>query len=91
MERDLIGYGARSPRPQWKSKNGRPAKMVIQFVINYEEGGEHCILNGDDRSEWLLSEIVGGISVFGRSAHEYGVAVRIWFTCWFLASASFVC
>lgn len=35
------------------------AYVAVQFVINYEEGGENCILNGDDQSEWLLSEIVG--------------------------------
>lgn len=84
MERDLIGYGAQAPRPLWKSKNGRPAKMVIQFVINYEEGGEHCILNGDDRSEWLLSEIVGATPYVGvrhmnmESLYEYGSRVGFW-------------
>ena len=84
MKRDLIGYGAQAPRPQWKSKNGRPAKMVIQFVINYEEGGEHCILNGDDRSEWLLSEIVGATPYVGvrhmnmESLYEYGSRVGFW-------------
>ena len=65
-------------------KNGRPAKMVIQFVINYEEGGEHCILNGDDRSEWLLSEIVGATPYVGvrhmnmESLYEYGSRVGFW-------------
>ena len=84
MERDLIGYGTQAPRPQWKSINGRPAKMVIQFVINYEEGGEHCILNGDDRSEWLLSEIVGATPYVGvrhmnmESLYEYGSRVGFW-------------
>ena len=84
MERDLTGYGARPPRPQWTSNNGLPAKMVIQFVINYEEGGEHCVLNGDDRSEWLLSEIVGATPYVGvrhmnmESLYEYGSRVGFW-------------
>ena len=58
--------------------------MVIQFVINYEEGGEHCILNGDDRSEWLLSEIVGAAPYEGvrhmnmESLYEYGSRVGFW-------------
>ena len=84
MDRDLIGYGSQPPRPQWKSKDGKPAKMVIQFVINYEEGGEHCILNGDDRSEWLLSEIVGASPYVGvrhmnmESLYEYGSRVGFW-------------
>ncbi len=84
MERDLIGYGAQSPRPQWTSKSGRTAKAVVQFVINYEEGGEHCILNGDDRSEWLLSEIVGANPYLGvrhmnmESLYEYGSRVGFW-------------
>lgn len=84
MERDLVGYGGHPPRPQWKAKNGEPAKMVIQFVMNYEEGGEHCILNGDDRSEWLLSEIVGATPYLGvrhmnmESLYEYGSRVGFW-------------
>ena len=55
MPRDLVGYGAQPPHAQWP--NG--ARVAVQFVINYEEGGEHCILDGDDRSEWLLSDIIG--------------------------------
>jgi allantoinase len=41
--RDLIGYGRRAPNPQWPGG----AKLAVQFVINYEEGGENCILDGD--------------------------------------------
>ena len=55
----LEGYGAHPPRPQWTAPNGEPARLAVQFVINYEEGGENCLLNGDNQSEWLLSEIVG--------------------------------
>ena len=55
----LQGYGANPPRPNWIASNGKPARLAVQFVINYEEGGENCLLNGDKQSEWLLSEIVG--------------------------------
>ena len=84
MNRNLVGYGAQAPRPQWTAKNGKPARMVVQFVINYEEGGEHCLLNGDDRSEWLLSEIVGATPYVGvrhmnmESLYEYGSRVGFW-------------
>ena len=59
--RNLIGYGEHPPDVQWPDN----AKVAIQFVINYEEGGENCILNGDQGSEWLLSEIVGASSYPG--------------------------
>ena len=55
--RNLVGYGAQPPHPKWPNN----AKLALQFVINYEEGGEHCILDGDDKSEWLLSDIIGAI------------------------------
>ncbi|MFT4812675.1 MAG: allantoinase, partial [Marinoscillum sp.] len=45
--RDMLGYGQHSPDPQWPNK----AKVALQFVINYEEGGENCILHGDKASE----------------------------------------
>ena len=84
LPRDLVGYGSQPPRPQWKAKNGKPARLVVQFVINYEEGGEHCLLNGDDRSEWLLSEIVGAQPYIGvrhmnmETLYEYGSRVGFW-------------
>jgi len=53
--RDLIGYGGKPPNPAWPSK----AKVAVNFVINFEEGGEKCILHGDNESEKLLSDIVG--------------------------------
>ena len=53
--RDLVGYGAQPPHPQWPGG----ARIAVQFVINYEEGGENCILHGDDASEAFLSDIVG--------------------------------
>lgn len=53
--RNLIGYANSPPRVIWP--NG--AKVALNFVLNYEEGGENCLLHGDDESEKLLSEIVG--------------------------------
>ena len=53
--RDLIGYGAKPPHPQWPNA----ARVAVQFVINYEEDGENCVLHGDSASEMFLSEIVG--------------------------------
>ena len=53
--RDMLGYGQQSPQFKWP----KGAKVAINFVINYEEGGERCLLHGDDKSEKLLSEIVG--------------------------------
>ena len=52
-ERNLAGYGATPVTPRWP----RSAKVAINFVINYEEGGEMCTLHGDDRSENLLSDL----------------------------------
>ena len=53
--RDLLGYGRTPPQPRWPGE----AHLAVQFVINYEEGGENCILHGDQASEAFLSEIVG--------------------------------
>jgi hypothetical protein len=53
--RDLVGYGRTTPSPQWP----HGAKVALNFVINYEEGGESCILHGDTQSEHLLSDIPG--------------------------------
>jgi len=53
--RDTVGYGEKPPRPKWPGG----AKVAVNFVINYEEGGERCILHGDNESEKLLSEITG--------------------------------
>ena len=53
--RDLEGYGATPPRAQWPEG----ARIAVQFVVNYEEGGENCVLHGDAASEAFLSEIVG--------------------------------
>ena len=53
--RDLLGYGHTPPHAQWPGG----AQIAVQFVINYEEGGENCVLHGDPASEAFLSEIVG--------------------------------
>lgn len=53
--RDCVGYGEKTPKPKWP--NG--AKVAINFVINYEEGGEMAVIHGDNESEKLLSEIAG--------------------------------
>jgi hypothetical protein len=56
-QRDVVGYGANPVQPHWP----RSAKVAINFVINYEEGGESCILHGDEQSEHLLSDIPGAV------------------------------
>ena len=53
--RDMIGYGRRPPHPKWPGG----ARLAVQFVINYEEGGENSVLHGDPASEAFLSEVVG--------------------------------
>ena len=78
--RDMIGYGARPPHPRWP--NG--ARVAVQFVINYEEGGENNILHGDAASEAFLSEIVGAQPWPGlrhmnmESIYEYGSRAGFW-------------
>ena len=51
--RDLIGYGPTPPHPHWPGG----ARIAVQFVLNYEEGGENCVLHGDAASETFLSEM----------------------------------
>jgi putative urate catabolism protein len=78
--RDLIGYGADVPHAQWP--NG--ARIAVQFVINYEEGAENCILNGDEASEAFLSEMVGtpprpGVRHMSMEwLYEYGSRAGFW-------------
>jgi putative urate catabolism protein len=78
--RDLIGYGRRPPHPQWQHQ----ARIAVQFVINYEEGGETCILHGDSASETFLSEIIGAEPFQGmrhmnmESMYEYGSRAGFW-------------
>ena len=78
--RDMTGYGPNPPHPQWPNK----AKIAVQIVLNYEEGGENNILHGDDASEAFLSEIVGAAPWPGQrhwnmeSIYEYGARAGFW-------------
>ena len=77
--RDLIGYGRTPPYANWPGK----AKIAVQFVLNYEEGGENCVLHGDSGSEQFLSEIIGAASYPDRhlsmeSIYEYGSRAGVW-------------
>lgn len=80
MSRDLIGYGSTPPEAQWPND----ARLAVQFVVNYEEGAENTILNGDAGSEAFLSEMVGAQSHQGaramamESLYEYGSRVGFW-------------
>lgn len=77
--RDLIGYGAQVPHAQWPGQ----ARIAVQFVLNYEEGSENCVLHGDKASEQFLSEIVGAAAYEARhmsmeSIYEYGSRAGVW-------------
>jgi putative urate catabolism protein len=78
--RDLVGYGRETPDPRWPDG----ARIAVQFVINYEEGGENNILHGDAASEAFLSEIVGAPAWPGQrhmnmeSIYEYGARAGFW-------------
>ncbi len=78
--RDLAGYGANPPQVTWPAS----ARIAVQFVINYEEGGENNILHGDAASEAFLSEIVGAPPWPGQrhmnmeSIYEYGSRAGFW-------------
>ncbi|WP_430448904.1 allantoinase PuuE [Rhodophyticola sp.] len=78
--RDMSGYGADTPDPRWPDG----AKIAVQIVLNYEEGGENNLLHGDAGSEAFLSEIVGAASWPGQrhwnmeSIYEYGARAGFW-------------
>ena len=77
--RDLIGYGSNLPKVEWPNK----ARIAVQIVLNYEEGAENCVINGDKNSEVFLSEIIGAQPIKGRhmnmeSLYEYGSRVGFW-------------
>lgn len=78
--RDMVGYGANPPNPQWPGG----ARLALSFVINYEEGGESCVLHGDDRSETLLAQAIGeapvmaGRDIEAESIFEYGSRAGFW-------------
>ncbi len=78
--RDLVGYGRKPPAVRWPGG----ARIALQFVLNYEEGAESCVLDGDAGSEKLLSEIIGAESYTGmrhrnmESLYEYGSRAGFW-------------
>ena len=78
--RDLIGYRSQPPHANWPNK----ARIAVQFVLNYEEGAENCVLHGDPASEMFLSEIIGAQPFEGRrhlsmeSIYEYGSRAGVW-------------
>jgi putative urate catabolism protein len=78
--RDLVGYGRNPPDPRWPGG----ARVAVQFVVNYEEGGERCILHGDPESEAFLSDVLGAQPWPGQrhmnveSMYEYGSRAGFW-------------
>lgn len=78
--RDLVGYGPNPPKADWPGG----ARIAVQFVLNYEEGGENSVLHGDEASEAFLSEIVGAQPLVGvrhismEQIYEYGSRVGVW-------------
>jgi len=78
--RDLRGYGRQPPDPGWPDGAG----TAVQFVVNYEEGAENCVLHGDTASEAFLSEIVGAVAypqqrhMNMESLYEYGARAGFW-------------
>jgi peptidoglycan/xylan/chitin deacetylase (PgdA/CDA1 family) len=76
----MIGYGHTPPHPRWPAA----ARLAVQFVINYEEGAENCILHGDTASEAFLSDIIGAQPYAGmrhmnmESLYEYGSRAGFW-------------
>ncbi|MDH3613989.1 MAG: allantoinase PuuE [Gammaproteobacteria bacterium] len=78
--RDLRGYGRRPPDPGWPND----ARIAVQFVVNYEEGAENCVLHGDAASEAFLSEIVAAAPIENQrhmnmeSLYEYGARAGFW-------------
>ncbi|CAM3768986.1 allantoinase PuuE [Vibrio aquimaris] len=79
-DRNLIGYGASPPHPKWPDG----ARVALSFVLNYEEGGERCLLHGDDESESFLSEIPAAMPIPSarhismESIYEYGSRAGVW-------------
>ena len=78
--RDLRGYGSRVPDASWPDG----ARIAVQFVINYEEGAENCVLHGDATSEAFLSEMIGAKPLVNQrhmnmeSLYEYGARAGFW-------------
>ena len=80
MDRDLIGYGANPPNPNWPGN----ARLAVNFVLNFEEGSEPSIGDGDPASEWGLTEYLGanpgvqGRDLAAEGMFAYGSRVGFW-------------
>lgn len=80
QKRDLVGYGPEPPQANWPGG----ARIAVQIVMNYEEGGENCVLHGDAGAETFLSEIVNAPEIAGarhmsmESLYEYGSRAGVW-------------
>lgn len=80
MQRDLVGYGQNVPIVSWPGK----AQIAVNFILNYEEGSEQNILDGDEKSESYLTDLPGATSLNNKrhlsaeSLFEYGSRVGIW-------------
>jgi putative urate catabolism protein len=78
--RDLVGYGSVAPHPNWPGQ----ARIALNFVVNYEEGAEYTLLNGDDRPETILSEVGAAPPVLRlrdlnmESMYDYGARAGVW-------------
>jgi len=78
--RDLVGYGAEPPHADWPGG----ARIAVQMVMNYEEGGENCVLHGDAASEAFLSDLIGAAPLAGarhmsmEQIYEYGARAGVW-------------
>ena len=77
--RNMVGYGVNGKKISWPNN----ARLALQIVLNYEEGVENCVLNGDKYSETFLSEIIGAKAIKGRhismeSIYEYGSRSGFW-------------
>ena len=77
--RDLAGYGRKPPHARWPGD----ARIAVQFVLNYEEGGENCVLHGDPASEQFLSEMFNPPAIPARhlsmeGIYEYGARAGVW-------------
>ena len=79
-ERDLVGFAGQPPQVDWPGG----ARIAVNFVLNYEEGAEYCLLNGDQAHETLLSDLGAVTAMPGErhlnieSAYEYGSRVGFW-------------
>ncbi len=77
--RDMVGYGPKPPDPRWPGG----ARVALQLVLNYEEGAERCVLDGDPACETFLSEMASPAAFTARhmsmeSLYEYGSRVGVW-------------